>query len=109
MFVRFPWRRALCCRVAQAYVNQKKLDTETKILQANATHFAKQTMQWLKLVEDFNQSLKVKPRSRKATNAKKKNTSFSLSHLAIASSVTFNFLPVNFSRKLEMWRTGRNP
>lgn len=47
------------CRVAQAYVNQKKLDTETKILQANATQFAKQTMQWLKLVEDFNQSLKV--------------------------------------------------
>ncbi|KAI0240279.1 Biogenesis of lysosome-related organelles complex 1 subunit 1 [Lamellibrachia satsuma] len=44
--------------VAQAYVNQKKLDTETKILQANATHFARQTTQWLKLVEDFNQSLK---------------------------------------------------
>ncbi len=41
-------------------MNQKKLDTETKILQANATHFAKQTMQWLKLVEDFNQSLKVR-------------------------------------------------
>ena len=37
----------------------EKLDTETKILQANATQFAKQTMQWLKLVEDFNQSLKV--------------------------------------------------
>jgi 5,10-methylene-tetrahydrofolate dehydrogenase/methenyl tetrahydrofolate cyclohydrolase len=46
-------------RVAQAYVNQKKLDTETKILQANAAHFAKQTTQWLKLVEEFNQSLKV--------------------------------------------------
>lgn len=44
--------------VAQAYVNQKKLDTETKILQANAAHFAKQTTQWLKLVEEFNQSLK---------------------------------------------------
>lgn len=47
------------CRVAQAYVNQKKLDTETKILQANAAQFAKQTMQWLKLVEDFNTALKV--------------------------------------------------
>ena len=46
-------------RVAQAYVNQKKLDTETKILQVNATQFAKQTTQWLKLVEEFNQSLKV--------------------------------------------------
>ncbi|KAL5006755.1 hypothetical protein ScPMuIL_015561 [Solemya velum] len=44
--------------VAQAYVNQKKLDTETKILQVNAAHFARQTMQWLKLVEDFNTSLK---------------------------------------------------
>lgn len=44
--------------VAQAYVNQKKLDTETKILQANTASFAKQTLQWLKLVEDFNTSLK---------------------------------------------------
>jgi len=48
-----------CCSVAQAYVNQKKLDTETKILHANVTHFAKQTTLWLKLVEDFNQALKV--------------------------------------------------
>jgi len=47
------------CSVAQAYVNQKKLDTETKILHANVTHFAKQTTLWLKLVEDFNQALKV--------------------------------------------------
>ena len=46
--------------MAQAYVNQKKLDTETKILQANAGQFAKQTMQWLKLVEDFNTALKVR-------------------------------------------------
>ncbi|XP_064614580.1 biogenesis of lysosome-related organelles complex 1 subunit 1-like [Liolophura sinensis] len=45
--------------VAQAYVNQKKLDTETKILQANAAHFSKQTVQWLKLVEDFNTALKL--------------------------------------------------
>lgn len=46
-------------RVAQAYVNQKKLDTETKILQANVAQFSKQTTQWLKLVEDFNQAVKV--------------------------------------------------
>jgi len=45
--------------VAQAYINQKKLDTETKILQANASQFSKQTLQWLKLVEDFNTALKV--------------------------------------------------
>ncbi|KAK3759832.1 hypothetical protein RRG08_028834 [Elysia crispata] len=44
--------------VAQAYVNQKKLDTETRILQANAAQFSKQTMLWLKLVEDFNTALK---------------------------------------------------
>ncbi|XP_074658764.1 biogenesis of lysosome-related organelles complex 1 subunit 1-like isoform X2 [Tubulanus polymorphus] len=44
--------------VAQAYVNQKKLDTETKILQANAAQFAKQTTLWLRLVEDFNTALK---------------------------------------------------
>jgi len=45
--------------VANAYVNQKKLDTETKILQANAAQFSRQTAQWLKLVEDFNTALKV--------------------------------------------------
>ena len=45
--------------MANAYVNQKKLDTETKILQANAAQFSKQTVQWLKLVEDFNTALKV--------------------------------------------------
>ncbi|VDI23466.1 biogenesis of lysosome-related organelles complex 1 subunit 1 [Mytilus galloprovincialis] len=44
--------------VAQAYINQKKLDTETKILQANAAQFSKQTLQWLKLVEDFNTAQK---------------------------------------------------
>jgi hypothetical protein len=47
------------CRVAQAYVNQKKLDTETRILHTNAAQFSKQTLQWLKLVEDFNTALKV--------------------------------------------------
>lgn len=44
--------------VAQAYVNQKKLDTETKILQANVAQFSKQTTQWLKLIEEFNQAVK---------------------------------------------------
>jgi len=44
--------------IAQAYVNQKKLDTETKLLQRNAATFAKQTASWLKLMEDFNTSLK---------------------------------------------------
>ncbi|XP_063964441.1 biogenesis of lysosome-related organelles complex 1 subunit 1-like [Lytechinus pictus] len=45
-------------RVAIAYNNEKKLDAETKQLQANSGQFAKQSMQWLSLVENFNQALK---------------------------------------------------
>ncbi|KAK7477076.1 hypothetical protein BaRGS_00031662 [Batillaria attramentaria] len=52
------WQKEWRDGVAQAYVNQKKLDTETRILQANAAQFSKQTLQWLKLVEDFNTALK---------------------------------------------------
>ncbi|KAM4048251.1 biogenesis of lysosome-related organelles complex 1 subunit 1 [Anomaloglossus baeobatrachus] len=44
--------------VAQAYVNQRKLDHEVKILQTQASQFAKQTTQWISLVENFNQALK---------------------------------------------------
>ncbi|XP_076361443.1 biogenesis of lysosome-related organelles complex 1 subunit 1 [Tachypleus tridentatus] len=44
--------------VAQAYLNQKRLDAEAKQLHMNATQFAKQTTQWLQLVDNFNQSLK---------------------------------------------------
>ena len=47
------------CRVAMAYDNEKKLDAEAKQLQANAAQFAKQSMQWLQLVENFNGALKV--------------------------------------------------
>ncbi|CAJ0968654.1 unnamed protein product [Ranitomeya imitator] len=46
-------------RVAQAYVNQRKLDHEVKILQTQASQFAKQTTQWISLVENFNQALKI--------------------------------------------------
>lgn len=45
--------------VAVAYSNQRKIDTEAKQLQTNATTFAKQTSQWLKLVEEFNGAMKV--------------------------------------------------
>ncbi|XP_072041996.1 biogenesis of lysosome-related organelles complex 1 subunit 1-like [Amphiura filiformis] len=45
-------------RVAMAYDNEKKLDAEAKQLQANAAQFAKQSMQWLQLVENFNGALK---------------------------------------------------
>ncbi|XP_014208641.1 biogenesis of lysosome-related organelles complex 1 subunit 1 [Copidosoma floridanum] len=44
--------------VAQAYLNQKKLDAEAKQLQTNATNFAKQTQSWLQLVESFSGALK---------------------------------------------------
>uniref|UniRef100_A0A4W3JM24 Biogenesis of lysosome-related organelles complex 1 subunit 1 n=1 Tax=Callorhinchus milii TaxID=7868 RepID=A0A4W3JM24_CALMI len=44
--------------VAQAYVNQRKLDNEVKTLQIQAAYFAKQTQQWLGMVENFNQALK---------------------------------------------------
>jgi len=44
--------------VAQAYLNQKRLDSETKQLHLNATNFAKQTQSWLTLIETFNTSLK---------------------------------------------------
>ncbi|XP_012282681.1 biogenesis of lysosome-related organelles complex 1 subunit 1 [Orussus abietinus] len=44
--------------VAQAYLNQKKLDAEAKQLQHSATNFAKQTQSWLNLVESFSSALK---------------------------------------------------
>uniref|UniRef100_A0A8D0CKW9 Biogenesis of lysosome-related organelles complex 1 subunit 1 n=1 Tax=Scleropages formosus TaxID=113540 RepID=A0A8D0CKW9_SCLFO len=44
--------------VAQAYVNQRKLDHEVKTLQVQASQFAKQTSQWISMVESFNQALK---------------------------------------------------
>lgn len=47
-------------RVAQAYVNQRKLDHEVKTLQFQAAQFAKQTGQWISMVENFNQALKVR-------------------------------------------------
>lgn len=44
--------------VAQAYLNQKRLDAEAKRLHCNATEFAKQTQNWISLVDSFNGSLK---------------------------------------------------
>ncbi|XP_062554651.1 biogenesis of lysosome-related organelles complex 1 subunit 1 [Armigeres subalbatus] len=44
--------------VAQAYLNQKRLDAEAKQLHVGATNFAKQTQHWLTLIENFNGSLK---------------------------------------------------
>lgn len=44
--------------VAQAYLNQKRLDAEAKQLHTSATNFSKQTQQWLNLVENFSSALK---------------------------------------------------
>ncbi|XP_018326115.1 biogenesis of lysosome-related organelles complex 1 subunit 1-like [Agrilus planipennis] len=44
--------------VAQAYLNQKKLDAEAKQLHVSATNFSKQTQQWVNLIESFSSSLK---------------------------------------------------
>lgn len=44
--------------VAQAYLNQKRLDAEAKRLHCNATEFAKQTQNWITLVDSFNTTLK---------------------------------------------------
>jgi len=44
--------------VAQAYLNQKRLDAEAKQLHTNATEFSKQTSNWLQLVNSFNTTLK---------------------------------------------------
>ena len=42
----------------QAYLNQKRLDSEAKQLHLNATNFSKQTAAWLQLIDSFNDSLK---------------------------------------------------
>ncbi|XP_043646288.1 biogenesis of lysosome-related organelles complex 1 subunit 1 [Drosophila teissieri] len=44
--------------VAQAYLNQKRLDAEAKQLHLGATNFAKQTHQWLQLIDQFSTALK---------------------------------------------------
>jgi len=44
--------------VAQAYLNEKKLDSEMRTLTTNTTQFAKQTQQWLSLIDNFNTALK---------------------------------------------------
>ncbi|XP_072349781.1 biogenesis of lysosome-related organelles complex 1 subunit 1-like isoform X1 [Scyliorhinus torazame] len=54
----FTRRKPTQTRVAQAYVNQRKLDNEVKTLQIQAAQFAKQTQQWLGMVDSFNQALK---------------------------------------------------
>lgn len=44
--------------VAQAYLNQKRLDYEAKQLNIGAVNFNKQTQVWLNLIDNFSSSLK---------------------------------------------------
>lgn len=44
--------------VARAYVNQRKLDAESKQLVANIDHFSRSMNQWTNLMNNFNDSLK---------------------------------------------------
>lgn len=44
--------------VAQAYLNQKKLDSEAKHLQTAVIGFSKQTQQWITLIDGFSAALK---------------------------------------------------
>jgi len=44
--------------VAAVFANQRKLEAEARNLQQNANRFAKQTQQWVTLLEGFNTSLK---------------------------------------------------
>jgi hypothetical protein len=44
--------------VARIFVAQRKIDAESRALQANAAKFAKQTAAWIKLVDQFNTALK---------------------------------------------------
>mmetsp|Transcript_59405 Transcript_59405/g.139963 ORF Transcript_59405/g.139963 Transcript_59405/m.139963 type:complete len:159 (-) Transcript_59405:259-735(-) len=44
--------------VTEVFATQKKLEKEVKGLQTNTSHFAKQTRQWLEMIDDFNNNLK---------------------------------------------------
>lgn len=46
------------CRVEGAYVNQKRLQNHTRQLQYNSANLQRQSEQWLKLLDNFNEGLK---------------------------------------------------
>jgi hypothetical protein len=45
--------------VSNVFANERKLESETRSLQAQSAKFAKLTGQWLQMVENFNVALKV--------------------------------------------------
>mmetsp|Transcript_68628 Transcript_68628/g.143201 ORF Transcript_68628/g.143201 Transcript_68628/m.143201 type:complete len:159 (-) Transcript_68628:55-531(-) len=46
------------CNVDEVFAAQKKLEKEVKGLQTNTSHFAKQTRQWVEMIDEFNTNLK---------------------------------------------------
>jgi len=49
---------SLNLKIGHAYSNQRRLDSEARKLQSSAATLAKQTTQWLQLIDNFNQALK---------------------------------------------------
>jgi len=45
-------------KVAEAFVNQKRIDAKIKHLNQNTSQFIKQSQQWIHLLENFNSTLK---------------------------------------------------
>lgn len=89
--------------VAQAYVNQRKLDQEVKTLQAQAAQFAKQTGQWITMVENFNQALKVGPPHPPDPLPPSQGVGSTL----IPPPPLLSSSPTPPCRRLATWRTGR--
>lgn len=46
-------------RVSHAYSNQKRLDVECKKLEENSAKLARHAEQWIELIDQMNQVLKV--------------------------------------------------
>jgi len=44
--------------VAKVFANQRRIEVQAVKLQSQTDRFAKQTAQWLQLIENFNQTLK---------------------------------------------------
>ena len=45
--------------MSTAYAQQRRLEAESRALQAGAAQLDKQAVGWIKAVDDFNQALKV--------------------------------------------------
>ena len=50
--------------MSEGFTNQKQLEVEAKNLQTQSAKYAKQTSQWLSMIDSFNNALKVRERAR---------------------------------------------